>query len=746
MNTRRTGNQVSLRAIFSFLVVLAMMTVLLTGGATAEQPEVHTHEGWTAWDQSDAIPLKTGKYYLTTDITISTYAGGKWRIGSGQTVDLCLNGHSITFNFKEKGFDVYGGTLNLYDCGTEVHNYSIGSGNLAVIGEGDKSFTGGYITHTHGYVGPAVHLDGRGVFNMYGGTIIGNLNTNANRNFAGAVYVKEGSTFNLYDGVIAGNSSTEYGGGGIFAMGQFHMYGGEIRDNYANYGGGVRTVKNFTMSGGTIAGNTAGCAGGVHMSGGTMTLSGGSIADNTATEYSGAICNFGTLNMSGGSITGNTTGEDEGCIYNDTSAVMNISGGRITGNSSGDGGLCNFGTLKISGNPVISGNTDNNGNTMNVCLTAGKTITVTGELTSSASVGVTTKKAPEAGAPVIVGSSYGSYNDAAPDTVFFSDSDEYTISLKDKDAALVMKYTVRFDANGAEGTPPAAVSSAEGAEIKLPGQGEMTLARHAFSGWSREPGTSAAVEDLNGRETAGEPDVYAPGTMFAMDGNTTLYAQWEASRAAATVTWQDGDGSVLDRKEYDPDEAVPTTEKIPTKKPDEQYIYTFSGWGEPVTDDDGNLTYKPEFSTELQKYTVTFVNDDGSILKETVFEYGKIPAIQAAPEKPETAENIYTFAGWSDGTKTYAPGTDLPVVKRNVTYRAVYTAAARQTAEPTASPTAAPAITPAPTAAPEPTATPRPVPKTGDREDLILWTTLMTLCAGVLAVMLVLKPYRKKKD
>ena len=243
MDTRGTGKHTGWRGFFSFLAIFVMMTVLLAGGAAAEQTEAHTHEGWTAWDKSDAIPLTTGKYYLTTDIKIDRYVAGGCRIGNGQTVDLCLNGHSITFNFKEKGIDVYGGNLNLYDCGTEIHYYSIGSDNLAVIGEGDKTFTGGYITHTHGYVGPAVHVDGRSVFNMYGGTIIGNLNTNANRNFAGAVYIKEGSTFNLYDGVIAGNSSTEYGGGGIFAMGQFHMYGGEIRDNYANYGGGVRTDK-----------------------------------------------------------------------------------------------------------------------------------------------------------------------------------------------------------------------------------------------------------------------------------------------------------------------------------------------------------------------------------------------------------------------------------------------------------------------------------------------------------------------
>jgi len=37
------------------------------------------------------------------------------------------------------------------------------------------------------------------------------------------------------------------------------------------------------------------------------------------------------------------------------------------------------------------------------------------------------------------------------------------------------------------------------------------------------------------------------------------------------------------------------------------------------------------------------------------------------------------------------------------------------------------------------------VPKTGDSEDLFLWTGLMVLCAGVLAVMLVAIPYLKRR-
>jgi hypothetical protein len=246
-----------------------------------------------------------------------------------------------------------------------------------------------------------------------------------------------------------------------------------------------------------------------------------------------------------------------------------------------------------------------------------------------------------------------------------------------------------------------------------------------------------------------------------MDGNITLYAQWDEGH---TVTWQNGDGSLLDEKTWKSGDPVPETEKTPTKKPDEQYVYTFSEWDEPVVDEDGNRIYKPKFTTKLQKYTITFVDEDNSVLKAaTEYEYGNVPVKPEDPAGKETEKSILTFTGWSDGTTTYAPGEALPEVKKNMTYKAVYSAAdkpaaasaeapaATPTATDTAASTATPTSTVTPTANPTiapsaaPTASPKPVPKTGDSEDLFLWTGLMVLCAGVLAVMLVAIPYLKRR-
>ena len=732
MNTRRTGNPISLRAIFSFLVILVLLAGAPAAG-TAEAPEVHTHEGWTA---VEALPTASGSYYLTKDIEISK----TWTIGSGADISLCLNDHSITMTAAGVGITINGGTLNLYDCGMTAHSYTTDR-QPATIGSGAGSFTGGYITHADGKTGPAIYMKS-GQFSMFGGTLMGNNNTN-DQYHSGAVDIA-GGTFNLHNGTIAGNAgSNRLGGGGIyFTSGKMNIYGGEIMHNKGGFGGSGIMIYGGTvnMSDCSIHHNTGGAGGGVFIAGGTFYMSGGCIADNTATDVGGLV-NNGILYMSGGNITGNTDSGKYGCVNN--GGTMYLSGGSITGNTSNNGGIMNEGgIINISGNPVVAGNVNKAGNEVNVYLQNNKPMSIIGEMTSGARVGITTQSTPTAGTPVKFVLNYKTSNTVSPDNWFFSDKGLDVIVMNDtsdQDAYVAAKVTLTYDGNWADsGDVPAAQTVTHGTAVTIEGAGTLKKAGHFFSGWGREPGSRRSVESGNAASDDEGRGIYDSGDTIEMDGNITLYAQWDEGH---TVTWQNGDGSLLDEKTWKNGDPEPETEKTPTKKPDEQYIYTFSVWGEPVTDDDGNLTFKPEFSTELQKYTVTFVNDDGSILKETVFEYGKIPAIQSAPEKPETAESIYTFAGWSDGTKTYAPGTELPVVKKNVTYKAVYTATARQTAEPTATPV----ITPAPTAAPAPTATPKPVPKTGDREDMILWTVLMTLCAGVVAVLLALKPDRKKK-
>lgn len=74
-------------------------------------------------------------------------------------------------------------------------------------------------------------------------------------------------------------------------------------------------------------------------------------------------------------------------------------------------------------------------------------------------------------------------------------------------------------------------------------------------------------------------------------------------------------------------------------------------------------------------YTITFKNYDDEVLQTSKVISGETPEYNGAtPTKPADDTNTYTFAGWKNGTTTYAPGATLPEVTGDTTYTAQFTA------------------------------------------------------------------------
>ena len=611
MNTCRTGILTGWRVVLSFLAVLALALAI-----PSAQAAEHTHNGWTAWGDDAAeknkLPTETGSYYLTEDMTLSA----QQTIDSGKEVTLCLNGRSVTVTGAVTGIRINGGTLNLYDCGTEEHRYSINSNGLAVTGSGDKSFTGGYITHSQGKQGMAVDNNG-GTFNLYSGTIIGHQTSH----YTGTVNIQSG-TFNMYGGRIAGNKAVGYPNEGcaVFNRGTFNLFDGTICDNTTiGYGGGIGNKKILNMSGGVVRDNHCSESGaGIFSYLGTVTITGGTISGNTSDGWGGGVylCTA-TLVMKDGEITGNkakTSGgvhiaDDSSCtmtggkVTNNTAkevggvcnnGKMTLTGGIITGNSAPKygGGIAHdcYATLYISGNPQVTGNTNGTGPSNIEMYNDGVDayVTVTGDLTG-AKIGVSMLNNPAAGNPFLIGKDYKDFNTPSPDTYFISDNPDYDVIPQGNDVVLAAKCRLEYKANGGDGTPPEGGTFVHGSTITVPGAGRLKREGHALAGWSREP-------EGRRRGTAEEDTgFYAPGDSFTITGNVTLYAQWAEG---STVTWKDGDGSVLDQKIRKDGDPMPTTDKTPTKAPDEKYTYTFEKWNDPVIDEDGNITITPKFTSE----------------------------------------------------------------------------------------------------------------------------------------------------
>ena len=165
--------------------------------------------------------------------------------------------------------------------------------------------------------------------------------------------------------------------------------------------------------------------------------------------------------------------------------------------------------------------------------------------------------------------------------------------------------------------------------------------------------------------------------IVAVTEAATYTAQFTPTVNQYTVTFVDEDGETVLKEEKQYDYGTPAAEieqpAAPTKTATAQYTYTFSGWTPEVAEVTDNVVYKATYSSTVNQYSVTFVDEDGTVLKEAkAYDYGTAAADieqPANPTKEATAQYTYTFNGW---TPVLAEVTD------NVVYKATYSSTVNQ--------------------------------------------------------------------
>ena len=160
-------------------------------------------------------------------------------------------------------------------------------------------------------------------------------------------------------------------------------------------------------------------------------------------------------------------------------------------------------------------------------------------------------------------------------------------------------------------------------------------------------------------------------------GNQTYVAVYEKAVNKYTVKWVDDDETTLIyQKDYEYG-AMPQFEGVePTKAADAQYTYTFKGWDKDYTEVKGNQTYVAVYEKTTNKYTVKWVDEDGTtLIDQKDYEYGAIPKFEGVePTKAADAQYTYTFKGWDKdytevkGNQTYVAVYEKTTNKYNVTY------------------------------------------------------------------------------
>ena len=314
-------------------------------------------------NNDDKMPETAGDYTLAEDITVS---GSAQISAAGSQVTIDLAGHTIT----------YTGTDNLYTVGlveeatVNGHSSVLVHGNI-VLTIKDSGTDGKIIASntTTGGVDHWISIDGN--YPKYG---------TENGHRGGCILVQNSCTLKLEGGTISGFHSQSDGGAiHVSNGGHCEMSGGRITDCHSDSlkpnDDGAGAISCHCTSQGTEAKNAL------------LKTSENEEAVVTTISLKGS------LKITGGQID-HCSGRQGGAIRI-LRADFEITGGTITENSGLIGGGILFaqgqkktGTIKISGNPVITGNhaTGGDATKANLWLLDGATVILSDNLDSTAQI------------------------------------------------------------------------------------------------------------------------------------------------------------------------------------------------------------------------------------------------------------------------------------------------------------------------------------------------------------------------
>lgn len=142
-------------------------------------------------------------------------------------------------------------------------------------------------------------------------------------------------------------------------------------------------------------------------------------------------------------------------------------------------------------------------------------------------------------------------------------------------------------------------------------------------------------------------------------GNAVYTAEFDKTYIDYTVRFVDGNGKEIEITKYHYGD-VPKLkyEGVVEKAADEVYEYKFTGWDKPLSAIDGDTVYTATFESILRVYTVTFFDDDGSVLSTAEYNYG-----DEIKEPNIPAKEGYRHIGWTP---------ELGTVSGNASFEAIY--------------------------------------------------------------------------
>lgn len=208
---------------------------------------------------------------------------------------------------------------------------------------------------------------------------------------------------------------------------------------------------------------------------------------------------------------------------------------------------------------------------------------------------------------------------------------------------VLANYTVVFE--NMDGTELSVRTYQEGERVEIPPEPTMASTAqydYTFTGWDRE-------------------------IQLTAQSDVRYVAQYDAQIRSYFVTFLSESGTELYQTyvEYGSSVVYPGT--APKKETTVQYTYTFAGWSEDTSFITGETTVTPVFDATVNRYPITFLNEDGSVYRTVDVPYGSDAAEYCdSPEKPSDKTYSYEFTGWSE---------DVSAIQGAMTVTAQYQAA-----------------------------------------------------------------------
>ena len=594
-----------LSVLLSILMALSVFGGLTISSSAAEKTNAAAPFSALAVPEgtplTDQLPSTQGTYYLTQDITISS----TWLAPSGATT-LDLNGYGIRMTGTGTVIDVCRDASCVLTLNDSRPTYSGGENRPSGILGG--YITGGTGSKNHPGTSTAAKILGGGIYvnnavlNINGGTITGNSAA-----WGGGIYIYNDCTVNMTGGAITGNSCARGGyGGGVFlsASSTFNVsHTPSIIGNYYSYNG-KQYPKNVHMQ--------------VVASGGKSLYAVITIVSPGLTA--GAQIGISELQTNAYPVTsGYSTyhsGVDPGTYFS-----CDTAGYAYKVNSEGE-------LLSVPAFTITWKNDDDT--LIDTTTVAGGTVPTHADATKDATAQYTytfagwsdgtTTYAPDDALPEVI-------RNATYKATFTQTDREYTITWKNDDGSVIDTTTVPY------GTVPTHADATKDAD---------TYYTYAFAGWT------PAIE--------------------AVTGDATYTATFDAAAKTFTVNVKNLKGETVAAPEVTGETTVAElkallagTAQIPAAE--QRIIFA----GRQLEDGKALSEYNIQRGSTLhlivKSYTITWNNDDGTLIDTTTVAYGSVPT-HDDPVKEADAQYIYTFAGWSP---------EVTAVTGEATYTATYT-------------------------------------------------------------------------